>query len=154
MIKKFNDFKINEDIIDFDNSNIGRPDLYKNEKYNKIKQNISRDDADSLLFEYYNKCMDEFNGSVSEEAIYMLLNDIYGEEIDEITESKSSIIKDELPSAIENYVDEIEKIKNAKDFRKILSKIKDDLSDNTYDVLNKMSDDELKKTIIKSTMYL
>jgi len=60
MIKNFNDFKMNEN--------------------NRLSQNISREDAADLLFQYYNKCMDEFNGSVSEEAIYMLLNEIYGEE--------------------------------------------------------------------------
>ena len=83
MIKKFKDFKINENVDDpFDRFN----DMFNNkplslkQKYDIIKQNISRDEADNLLFHYYNKCMDDFNGSVSEEAIYMLLDDIYGEE--------------------------------------------------------------------------
>ena len=83
MIKKFKDFKINENVDDpFDRFN----DMFNNkplslkQKYDIIKQNISRDEADNLLFHYYNKCMDDFNGSVSEEAIYMLLDDIYGED--------------------------------------------------------------------------
>lgn len=77
MIKKFDEYKINEDIDDINRNN--DDDDYNSypEEENHIKNRISREDAETLLFEYYNKCMDEFNGGVSEEAIYMLLDDMY-----------------------------------------------------------------------------
>lgn len=40
---------------------------------------MDREDAYRLLWEYYNRCMDNRDGSVSEEEIDMFLDDKFGE---------------------------------------------------------------------------
>lgn len=64
MIKKFNEY--NEAF-----------DSHFLDSESDLASKVSKEDASELLFAYYNKCMDEFNGSVSEECIYMLLDDMY-----------------------------------------------------------------------------
>lgn len=50
-------------------------------RYNEQKRPfISREDAKDIISQYYDYCMDYFNGHAKEEAIIILLDELYGEE--------------------------------------------------------------------------
>ncbi len=72
-----------------------------------------------------------------------------------INENKSTKnIKDELSSAIEPYINEIEKYQKPKQYRNLLKLIKNELNDDTYEKLKNMDDDKLIDLINKSIIYI
>ena len=72
-----------------------------------------------------------------------------------INENKSNKnIKNELSSAIEPHINEIEKYQKPKQYRDLLKKIKNELNDDTYKKLKDMDDDKLCDIISKSITYI
>ena len=72
-----------------------------------------------------------------------------------VFENKSNKnIKNELSSAIEPHINEIEKYQKPKQYRDLLKKIKNELNDDTYKKLKDMDDDKLCDIISKSITYI
>ncbi|NPV12887.1 MAG: hypothetical protein HPY57_14035 [Ignavibacteria bacterium] len=71
-----------------------------------------------------------------------------------VNENLKYIIEDELSTAIEPYISEIGKFKNAKEYRQLLTKIKKELSDVSYNKLKSLDDKKLVKAFSDAVNYI